>query len=179
MSEQPKSVALDLSKYTVPDDLTSLYDALQESSSQALRSVAAGETEIDKQWRLASRLGRQFLAATEEPAQLALASKLGDWEKARASHEPPTEPYTYLLWLAAQAWRLLQLCGDEDTHFSLIDPVRQFAREGIIAAKTAPSLQRVLAQRAAKGESNIEERERGPALNQSGQAPGVRHLRSL
>ena len=181
MSKHEKSAQLDLGKYEVPEDLTRLYDALQAASSRAFQSVMAGETKIEHQWRLASRLCRQFLAATEEPAQLAMASRLGDWETARTTIEPPSEPYTYLLWLAAMAWRLMQvyLDDDDERHFSLIEPVRQFAREGITAAKTAPTLERVLAQRAAKGESRIEELERGPELSKSGKAPGVRHLRSV
>ena len=179
MSEHEKSAPLNLDKYEVPEDLTVLYDALQEASSRAFRSIRLGETKLDKQWRLASRLGRQFLVATEEPAQLALASGLGDWEKARTASDAPGEPHTYLLWLAAQAWRLLQVCMDSERHYSLVDPVRHTAREGIIAAKTAPTLQRVLAQRAARGESKIEDRERGPVLRTAGKTRGVRHLWSV
>lgn len=177
MSEQTKSAELDLGKYEVPNDLTRLYDALQESSIRAFLSILAGETKIAKQWRLASRLCRQFLHATEEPALLALTSRLGDWDAARTEEQPPEEPHTFRLWLAVQAWRLLQVCADDERHYSHIDPIRHLAREGIIAAKTGPGFQRTYAQRVANGESKIEERERGPRLEKAGRSPGLRLVR--
>ena len=164
-----------LAGHAVPAELTTLYEALRESSGKAMASVLDGENEIQKEWRKASRLGREFLAATEEPAQLALVSELGDWESARTTLKPPAAGHhTFVLWLAAMAWRLLRLCMDDDADYTLIQPVRDLAREGIIAIKTAPSLERVLAQRVVHGETRVEDRERGPKLEPAGQASAVR-----
>ena len=169
MAEHQTSAPLDLTEYKVPEELTTLYDALQEASGEAIVAIMRGESEIQKQWRLASRLCRQYLAVTEEPALLAQASKLGDWAKARESNKPPADRYTYALWLAAHAWRLLQCCRQQEA-IQLIDPVRHSARDGIIAVKTMPSLQRVLAQREVNGESQVDDRERGPQLAPAGRA---------
>ena len=174
MGKHSRSESLKLSKYRVPKDMLALYDALQVANGNAIQSVKRGEKQTQRQWRLASRLCREFLSATEEPAQLALASQLGDWQKARRSSKPPDDPYTYHLWLAAQAWRLLQCCSDDDLDAGYIESVRHCAREGIIAIKTVPTLQRVYAQRVANGESKIEDRERGPKSKKAGQKPGLR-----
>ena len=171
--QETKSVALDLSTHEVPYELLDLYDAIQASSGSAFKALRQGETHFEQQWRKASRLCREFLAKTEEPAQLAFASQLGNWAEAREASDPPENPYTYLLWLAAKAWQLLQFCM-EQPHYSFIDPVRQYAREGIIAVRSAPSLQRVLAHRVLSGERKIEDRVRGPKLQPAGSTPSVR-----
>ena len=171
MGKHTKWDELKLKKYTVPSQLVALYDELQAANSDAIQSVKNGEAEPARHWRLASRICREFLRATEEPAQLALASGFGDWEKARRSDTPPDDPYTYWLWLAAQAWRLLRCCRAQE---GFIEAIRHCAREGIIAVKTSPSLQRVVAQREVNGESQIDDRERGPALKPAGTGPSVR-----
>lgn len=174
MGKHTSSDALNLRKYQVPGDPLALYDALQVANGNAMQSVKRGETPSQKQWRLASRLCREFLSTTEEIAQLALVSQLGDWSKARKSNKPPEESYTYHLWLAAQAWRLLQCCSDDELDDGYIEPVRHCAREGIIAVKTVPTTQRIFAQRVANGESKIEDRERGPKSKKAGKNPGLR-----
>ena len=178
MAKLTKSDALDLSKYEVPADLLALYHALQKANGDAIQSVKRGETRQQREWRLASRLCREFLSATEEPAQLAFGSELGNWPEVRKVDSPPENPHTYVLWLAAQAWRLLSLCldglDDDDLDGGYIEPVRHCAREGVIAVKTIPMFQRVHAQRVANGEHKVTDRERGPKLKKAGTKPGLR-----
>lgn len=178
MGKHTRSESLDLGTYEVPDNLVALYDALQAANGAAIQSVKRGERRVAREWRLASRLCREFLSATEEPAQLAYAAQLGDWNEARTADEPPENPYTYQMWLAAQAWRLLQCCTDRELDAGHIEPVRHCAREGIIAIKTVPVFQRVFAQREVNGESKIEDRERGPEFGNAGNKPGLRLVRS-
>ncbi len=176
MSRKDKTKFLDLSRRKVPDDLTELYRALQVANGDAVRSAFGGETRWEREWRVATRLCRQFLAATEESAQLALTSKLGDWKEARRSKVPPENEYTFYLWLAAQAWRLLDFAskGAEERDDDYIETVRHVAREGIIAAKTSSTLGRTMAFKALRAENRIEDRERGPELTAPGKTPPVR-----
>ena len=167
MGKHKKRYHVKLPREWAPGDLTRVDDALQGASTRAIEGILAGETDVQAEWRLTSRICREFLSATEEPAQLALASGLGDWDRARRVGKAPSidDPYTYWLWLAALAWKLLQCC-EEQTE----DPesVRQCAREGVIAIKSAPTLQRVVAQQTTSGASKVEERERGPQLKKPG-----------
>ena len=110
MGKHKKRFQLKLPRGWAPADLTRVYDALQVASIRAIEGILAGETDTQAEWRLTSRICREFLSATEEPAQLALASGLGDWERVRRVGKAPSvdDPYTYWLWLAALAWKLLQ-----------------------------------------------------------------------
>ncbi len=170
-----KSNTLDLSA-EVPEKLSDLYIDLRVANGEAIMSVKRGETNLQREWRLASRLCRQFLFSTEEPAQLALTSGLGDWDAARVADEPPDDEYTYQLWLAAQAWRLLEFCRQVKRR-KLIEPVRHCAREGITAVKTASVLTRTVAYQALRAEHKIEDRVRGPKMQPAGVAASVRSER--
>lgn len=59
-------------------------------------------------------------------------------------------------------------CSDDASDRGHIEPVRQCAREGIIAVITAPSLPRIYAQRVASGDSEIEDWQRSPTLEPVG-----------
>ena len=52
--------------------------------------------------------------------------------------------------------------------------MRHCAREGIIAVKTAPTLQRVVAQQTTSGANKVAERERGPEIKKPGGKKSVK-----